>query len=413
MGKYRWRICALLFFATTINYVDRVVLGLLAPLLQSTIGFNEVQYGYIVTAFQAAYALGLLVMGPIIDRVGTKLGYALAIAIWSLSAMGHALVHSALGFGVARFALGIGESGSFPAAIKTVAEWFPKKERALATGLFNSGTNVGATLAPLVVPWVAVRLGWRYAFLMTGTFSAIWLVCWLATYRPPQEHPRISRAELEYILSDPAEPTAKVPWFQLLGFPQTWAFLLGKSLTDPIWWFYLFWLPKFLVSEHHLKLTGVALPLVVVYNCATAGSIVGGWLPAKFLAQGWTVNRARKTALLICALCVMPVVFTTHLHGLWPAVGIISLACAAHQGFSANLFTLVSDMFPRRAVASVVGIGGSGGAVGGMFIATFTGWLLQLTGSYLPVFILAGCVYALALSLIHFLAPRLQPAEIG
>ncbi len=413
MGKYRWRICALLFFATTINYVDRVVLGLLAPLLQSTFGFNEVQYGYIVTAFQAAYALGLLVMGPIIDRIGTKLGYALAIAIWSLSAMGHALVHSALGFGVARFALGIGESGSFPAAIKTVAEWFPKKERALATGLFNSGTNVGATLAPLVVPWVAVRFGWRYAFLMTGTFSAIWLVCWLATYRPPQEHPRISRAELEYILSDPAEPTAKVPWLQLLGFPQTWAFLLGKSLTDPIWWFYLFWLPKFLVSEHHLKLTGVALPLVVVYNCATAGSIVGGWLPAKFLAQGWTVNRARKTALLICALCVMPVVFTTHLHGLWPAVGIISLACAAHQGFSANLFTLASDMFPRRAVASVVGIGGSGGAVGGMFIATFTGWLLQLTGSYLPVFILAGCVYALALSLIHFLAPRLQPAEIG
>lgn len=413
MGKYRWRICALLFFATTINYVDRVVLGLLAPLLQSTFGFNEVQYGYIVTAFQAAYALGLLVMGPIIDRIGTKLGYALAIAIWSLSAMGHALVHSALGFGVARFALGIGESGSFPAAIKTVAEWFPKKERALATGLFNSGTNVGATLAPLVVPWVAVRFGWRYAFLMTGTFSAIWLVCWLATYRPPQEHPRISRAELEYILSDPAEPTAKVPWLQLLGFPQTWAFLLGKSLTDPIWWFYLFWLPKFLVSEHHLKLTGVALPLVVVYNCATAGSIVGGWLPAKFLAQGWTVNRARKTALLICALCVMPVVFTTHLHGLWPAVGIISLACAAHQGFSANLFTLASDMFPRRAVASVVGIGGSGGAVGGMFIATFTGWLLQLTGSYLPVFILAGCVYALALSLIHFLAPRLEPAEIG
>ncbi len=413
MGKYRWRICALLFFATTINYVDRVVLGLLAPLLQSTFGFNEVQYGYIVTAFQAAYALGLLVMGPIIDRIGTKLGYALAIAIWSLSAMGHALVHSALGFGVARFALGIGESGSFPAAIKTVAEWFPKKERALATGLFNSGTNVGATLAPLVVPWVAVRFGWRYAFLMTGTFSAIWLVCWLATYRPPQEHPRISRAELDYILSDPAEPTAKVPWLQLLGFPQTWAFLLGKSLTDPIWWFYLFWLPKFLVSEHHLKLTGVALPLVVVYNCATAGSIVGGWLPAKFLAQGWTVNRARKTALLICALCVMPVVFTTHLHGLWPAVGIISLACAAHQGFSANLFTLASDMFPRRAVASVVGIGGSGGAVGGMFIATFTGWLLQLTGSYLPVFILAGCVYALALSLIHFLAPRLEPAEIG
>lgn len=413
MGKYRWRICALLFFATTINYVDRAVLGLLAPLLQSTIGFNEIQYGYIVTAFQAAYALGLLGMGPVIDRIGTKLGYALAISIWSLSAMGHALVRSALGFGVARFALGLGESGSFPAAIKTVAEWFPKKERALATGLFNSGTNIGATIAPLCVPWVAANFGWQYAFLLTGMFSAIWLVCWLLVYRPPQEHPGVSKAELDYIMSDPPEPAARVPWLQLVGFPQTWAFVLGKSLTDPIWWFYLFWLPKFLVTGHHLKLTGVALPVVVVYNCATLGSIIGGLLPAKFLAKGWTVNRARKTSLLICALCVVPVVFTTYVQGLWSAVAIISLACAAHQGFSANLFTLASDMFPRRAVASVVGIGGCGGAVGGMFIATFTGWLLQLTGSYLPVFIIAGAVYALALGLIQLLAPRLQPAEIG
>ncbi|MGD0223189.1 MAG: MFS transporter [Terriglobia bacterium] len=412
MGSFRWRVCALLFFATTINYVDRQVLGLLAPLLQSNIGFNEVQYGYIVTAFQAAYALGLLAMGPIIDRIGTKLGYALSISIWSLAAMGHALVRSAFGFGAARFALGLGESGSFPAAIKTVAEWFPKKERALATGLLNCGTNVGATLAPLTVPWVAVHFGWRYAFLLTGTFSALWLVTWLVVYRSPQDHPRVTKTELAYILSDPAEPTTKISWSHLLGHRQTWAFVMGKSLTDPIWWFYLFWLAKFLVSEHHLKLTGVALPIVVIYNCATVGSIVGGWLPARFLEQGWTVNRARKISMLICSLCVIPVMMTTLVHGLWTAVAIISLACAAHQGFSANIFTLASDMFPRRAVASVVGMGGCGGAVGGMFIATFTGWLLQLTGSYLPVFIVAGSVYVVALGLVQLLAPRLQPAAI-
>ena len=413
MGNFRWRICALLFFATTINYVDRQVLGLLAPLLQSNIGFNEIQYGYIVTAFQAAYALGLLAMGPIIDRIGTKLGYALAISIWSLSAMGHALVRSAFGFGVARFALGLGESGSFPAAIKTVAEWFPKKERALATGLLNCGTNVGATVAPLTVPWVAVHYGWRYAFLLTGTFSAVWLVIWLVVYRPPQDHPRVSKTELAYILSDPPEPTTKIPWSNLLVHRQTWAFVMGKSLTDPIWWFYLFWLAKFLVSEHHLKLTGVALPIIVIYNCATVGSVVGGWLPARFVEQGWTVNRARKVSLLICSLCVIPVMMTTRVHGLWTAVVLISLACAAHQGFSANMFTLASDMFPRRAVASVVGMGGCGGAVGGMFIATFTGWLLQLTGSYLPVFIIAGSAYLVALGFVQLLAPRLQPAMIN
>jgi len=412
MRNYRWVICALLFFATTINYIDRQVLGLLAPLLQTRIGFNEVQYGYIVTAFQAAYAVGLLTMGPIIDRIGTRLGYALAISIWSLSAMGHALVRSALGFGVARFALGFGESGSFPAAIKTVAEWFPKKERALATGLLNCGTNVGATLAPLTVPWVAVHFGWRYAFLLTGTFSAIWLVIWLLVYRPPQDNPRVSKEELSYILSDPPEPNTRVSWSHLLGYRQTWAFVMGKTLTDPIWWFYLFWLAKFLVSEHHLPLTGVALPIIVIYNCATVGSIVGGWLPARFLERGWTVNRARKTSMLICSLCVIPVMITTRVHSLWTAVAIISLACAAHQGFSANIFTVASDLFPRRAVASVVGIGGCGGAVGGMFIATFTGWLLQLTGSYLPVFIIAGSVYLVALGLVQALAPELQPAAI-
>jgi MFS transporter, ACS family, aldohexuronate transporter len=412
VGRYRWTICALLFFATTINYVDRQVLGLLAPMLQTKIGWNEIQYGYIVTAFQAAYAIGLLFMGGLIDRIGTRIGYALSIAIWSLSAMAHALVRTALGFGIARFALGLGESGNFPASIKTVGEWFPKKERALATGIFNSGTNVGATVAPLVVPWIAVHLGWQFAFLFTGLFSAVWIVCWLVVYRKPQEHPRLSAAELNYIQSGPPEATTKVAWSHLLSHRQTWAFLMGKFLTDPIWWFFLFWLPKFLATDHGLSLIGLGLPLVVIYNVASVGSVFGGWLPAKFLKAGWTLNRSRKTAMLICAIAVIPIMGAAKVQNLWGAVALISLATAAHQGWSANLFTLASDLFPGRAVASVVGIGGFGGAVGGMLIATFTGFLLQLTHSYVPVFVIAGLAYLVALLVIHILIPGLQPANI-
>jgi ACS family hexuronate transporter-like MFS transporter len=412
LGRRRWMICALLFFATTINYVDRQVLGLLAPLLQSKIGWNEIQYGYIVTAFQAAYAIGLVLMGQLIDRIGTRIGYAVAISLWSLAAMAHALVRSALGFGVVRFALGLGESGNFPAAIKTIAEWFPKKERALATGIFNSGTNIGATIAPLAVPWIAVHLGWQFAFLFTGVFSAVWVVCWLVMYRKPQEHPRLSSAELKHIQSDPVEATAKIPWLQLFPHSQTWAFTVGKFLTDPIWWFFLFWLPKFLARNHGLSLTGLGLPLIVIYNSATLGSIFGGWLPARLLRLGWTVNRARKTAMLVCAVAVVPIIAAASVRNLWGAVALISLATAAHQGWSANLFTLASDMFPRRAVASVVGIGGCAGAIGGMCIATFTGFLLQLTGSYVPVFILSGSAYLTALLIIQLLAPRLEPARL-
>lgn len=411
-SRYRWTICALLFFATTINYVDRQVLGLLAPLLQSKIGWNEMQYANIITAFQAAYAIGLLMMGPFIDRIGTRIGYAVAIAIWSLSAMAHALVRTVLGFGMVRFALGFGESGNFPAGIKTVAEWFPKKERALATGIFNSGTNVGATLAPLIIPWIAVRFGWQFGFLLTGVFSAIWIVCWLTMYRKPQEHRRVSPAELAYIQSDPAEPTAKIAWSHLLPHRQTWAFLIAKFLTDPVWWFFLFWLPKYLASNHGLSLIGLGLPLVVIYNAATVGSIAGGWLPAKFLKMGWSVNRARKTSMLICAVAVVPIIAVAKVHNLWGAVALISLATAAHQGWSANLFTTASDMFPRRAVASVVGIGGFGGAVGGMGIASFTGFVLQFTGSYLPVFMIAGSAYLLALLIMHLIVPNLKPADI-
>jgi ACS family hexuronate transporter-like MFS transporter len=412
VGHRRWMICGLLFFATTINYTDRQVLGLLAPMLQTKIGWSEAQYAYIGTSFLIAYALGLLIMGGLIDRVGTRLGYAAAIAIWSLAAISHSLVGSALGFGIVRFALGFGESGNFPAAIKTVAEWFPKKERALATGIFNSGTNAGATIAPLVVPLIALRLGWQFAFLLTGAFSAIWIVCWLTLYRRPQDDPRLSQLELAHIQSDPQEPAAKMAWASLLAHRQTWTFLLGKFLTDPIWWFFLFWLPKFFSTVHGVTLLGLGLPLIVIYNSATVGSIFGGWLAARLIQAGWTVNRARKTAMLVCAIAVVPVMLASRIQSLWGAVAVISLAVAAHQGWSANLFTLVSDMFPRNAVASVVGIGSFGGAIGGALIATFTGFLLQKTHSYLPIFLIAGVAYLIALSVIQSLSPRLQPVSV-
>lgn len=413
IGRYRWTICALLFFGTTMNYVDRQILGLLAPVLEKNIGWNEVQYGYIVTAFQGAYALGLLLMGRLIDRIGTRAGYALSIGLWSVSAMAHALARTPLAFGAVRFALGFSEAGNFPAAIKTVAEWFPKRERALATGIFNSGTNVGAAVAPLFVLWIADRLGWQFAFLATGLLSAIPILFWMRIYRRPQDHPRLSEQELRYIQSDPIEPTVKIPWVRLLPHRQTWAFLIGKFLTDPIWWFFLFWLPKFLYSEHGLSLLALGPPLLVIYNAACVGSIFGGWLPARLLKAGWSVNRARKTAMLMCALAVVPIVAAVYVKGLWPAVALISLATAAHQGFSANLFTLVSDMFPQRTVASVVGIGGFGGAVGGMCIASFAGWVLQISHSYVPMFMVAASVYLLALAVIHLLAPDLRPADVN
>jgi MFS transporter, ACS family, hexuronate transporter len=412
VGRYRWRICALLFFATTINYLDRQVLGVLAPDLQQRIGWNEIEYGYIVTAFQAAYAIGLLCAGALIDRIGTRIGYALVIGIWSLAAMSHALATTALGFAIARFALGLGESGNFPAAIKTVAEWFPRRERAFATGIFNSGANVGAIVAPLTVPFIAVYWGWQAAFLFTGILSATWLVTWVLVYRPAEQHPQLTPEELAYIRSDAEEPAVRIPWSSLLEHRQTWAFVVAKFMTDPIWWFYLFWLPKFLHEKHGLTLTGLGAPLVVIYVMADIGSIGGGWIAGRFIKRGWSVNRARKSAMLICALAVVPIVLVSQVQGLWAAVALIGLATAGHQGWSANVFTLTSDMFPRRAVGSVVGIGGFGGAVGGMLIATFTGFLLQRTGSYLPVFVMAGSAYVLALAFVHALAPRLEPAAV-
>jgi ACS family hexuronate transporter-like MFS transporter len=412
IGRRRWTICAFLFFATTINYMDRQVIGILAPELQRVIGWNEIQYGHIITTFQFAYAIGLLVAGGIIDRVGTRIGYALAIGVWSVSALCHSLVNSVAGFEVVRFFLGLGESGNFPAALKAVAEWFPKKERSLAAGIFNSGSNIGAILAPLTVPWIAIHLGWRWAFVFTAFFSATWLVAWLAFYKTPRQHRALTPAELAYIESDAAEPSGRVAWSQLLPYRQTWVFTLCKFITDPVWWFLLFWLPKFLNSTHGLTLGKLGPPLVAIYVMADLGSIGGGWFSSALIRDGWPIYRARKTAMLTCAILVVPIVFAATVSSLWVAVGLIGLAAAAHQGFSANLLTFPSDMFPRRTVASVAGIGGFGGAVGGMGIATFTGYLLQWTHSYVPVFMLAGSAYLVALLVIQIMLPKLDPLTL-
>jgi len=413
MGHFRWVVCALLFFGTTVNYIDRQVLGILAPELRRVIGWNDVQYGYIVTAFSAAYALGLLLSGRLLDAIGTKLGYGAALVFWSLAAMAHALASTPFGFGAARFALGLGEAANFPAAIKSVAEWFPKKERALATGIFNAGTNVGAIVAPLVVPWLALSYSWQWAFILTGAFGFTWLVFWFWLYETPEKSHRLSKQEFDYIRSDPAEPPVKIPWLSLARYRQTWAFALGKFMTDPIWWFYLYWVPSFLHEKHGITLSQMGPPLVAIYLIADVGSIGGGWFSSWLIKHGYTINRARKTAMLTMALCVVPIVFASQVTSVWAAVALVGLAAAAHQGWSANMFTIASDMFPRRAVGSVVGFGGMAGAIGGMLIATATGWILQLTGSYFVPFVLAGCTYLVALGLIHLLVPRLDPAPIG
>ena len=414
IGQVRWTICAMLFAATTINYMDRQVIGLLKPTIQHSIGMSEVGYGYVVAAFQVAYAIGMLVMGRLIDRIGTRIGYIVVMGLWSLSAMGHALANTVLEFGIARFCLGIGESGNFPVAIKTVAEWFPQTERSLATGIFNSGTNVGAILAPIAVPWVALHYGWHAAFLITGAFSASWIVLWFFTYRKPGEHPRLTTGELKHITGGQVEAAGPAtPWIRLLGFRQTWAFVMGKFLTDPIWWFYLFWLPSYFTARFHLTLSNLWLPLFVVYNASTVGSILGGWLPAPFVRMGLAPTRARLAAMLFCACLVVPIFMANYVHTEWAAIAFFSLATAAHQGWSANLFTTVSDMFPRTEVASVTGIGGMAGAVGGTLIALLAGYILQHTHSYAPLIAIAASAYLIALVIIVMLVPGLKKVEIA
>lgn len=412
VGYVRWVICVLLLLGTTKNYMDRQVLGVLKNTLQHERGWNEIDYSNLVFVFQTTYAIGLIVVGRLIDRLGTRLGFSLAMVFWSLASIGTAFASSLFSFGIYRGALGFGESGLFPASIKTVAEWFPKKERALATGVFNAGTNAGAIVTPLVVPWITIHLGWRWAFVFIGAIGFAWLALWLLLYRKPEEHPRLSRAELEYIRSDPLEPMVRIKWSSLFSHRQTWAFVAGKFVTDPIWWFYLFWAPDFLQRRHGLSLMQIAAPIMAIYVISDVGSVAGGWLSSALIKRGASVNSGRKTAMLICALTALPVMFASRVSGVWTAVLIIGLAAAGHQGFSANLFTLPSDMFPSRAVASVVGIGGMGGAVGGMLIAKIVGYVLQWTGSYSIPFIIAGAAYLVALAVVHWCAPRLEPAKL-
>jgi ACS family hexuronate transporter-like MFS transporter len=420
IGRYRWGICALLFFAITINYVDRQIVGVLKPLLEEEFGWSENDYANIVVAFQTAYAIGLLLVGRLIDALGTRWGMTLAIGLWSVAAAAHAGASSVFHFVAARFALGLGEAGGFPGAIKAVSEWFPKRERAFATGLFNAGANVGALVTPILVPLLVLAWGWRAAFLITGASGLVLLAFWIIVYRLPREHKRIGAAELAYIESDPADPPGRVSWTVALKSRQAWAFIVGKFLTDPVWWLFLFWLPDFFARTHGLTLLpqggGIFVTfgpaLVAVYLLADVGSIGGGWLSSRLIKRGWSVNAGRKTAMLVCALCVTPVSVAAFADSLPIAVAIIGLAAAAHQGWSANLFTLTSDLFPRRAVATVVGLGGFAGAVGGMFIAKFAGWTLEATGSYIPLLLFAGVTYLVALGIIHLLVPRLEPAAL-
>jgi len=412
LGYFRWIICGLLLLGTTKNYMDRQVLGVLKTTLQHDFSWNEIQYGNLVSAFQIAYAAGMLLVGGLIDRLGTRLGYALAMIFWSLASMGTALASSLTGFRMSRYALGFGEAAVFPASIKAVAEWFPKKERALATGIFNAGTNVGAIITPLIVPWIVLRWGWQGAFVGIGAIGFVWLFIWLLIYRKPEDHRGVSKAELDYIRSDPQEPVGKTKWVRLFPLRQTWAFAMGKFLTDPVWWFYLFWVPGFLQSKHGLALTGIGIPIMAIYLISDVGSVAGGWLSSSLIKRGRSVNAARKIAMLICAVGVLPVVFAYRVESTLSAVLLIGLAAACHQGFSANLYTLTSDMFPVRAVGSVTGIGGMAGAIGGWIMAKVVGHVLQWTGSYMIPFAMAGSGYLLALIVIHGLTPRLEPARI-
>lgn len=420
---YRWAVCALLFAVTTVNYVDRQVLGILAPTLQRELHWSESQYANVVFSFTLLYALGFLAAGWWMDRVGVRKGFTVAVVAWSLAAIGHAFARTTAGFSAARAMLGLGESANFPGAVKTIAQWFPKRERALATGIFNAGTNTGAIVTPLLVPWITLTWGWRWAFVVTGSLGFLWLFAWLALYREPDGHPGVTAAELAHIRSDPPEAAVSsvrgvvanvLAWLRLLGLRQTWAFAVGKLLADPVWWFYLFWLPKFLDTRYGLKLAQLALPLIVVYLVADIGSVAGGWLSSALIARGLSVNRARKTTMLAMALLIVPTAFAPRAGSLWTAVLIVAVAAAAHQAWSANVYTLASDMFPRAAVGTVVGIGAFAGAAGGALFQILTGRILQANGSdYTPIFAVCGLAYVSAWCIIHLLAPRLAPAPIA
>ena len=429
-GNYRWVICSLIFFATTVNYLDRAVISLLKPYLTKDFHWNDGDYANVEIAFKVAYSVGLLLAGRLIDRLGTKMGYFFSTFLWSVSAVFHAFANSTLGFAVVRSALGLSEAGNFPAAIKAVAEWFPKKERAFATGIFNSGANIGAIIAPLTVPAIAIAWGWKWAFVITGAIGFIWLVLWLIFYEIPARQKRLGKAELAYINSDTTEydktdiltEAPKVSWGKLLTYRQTWAFSIGKFLTDPIWWFYLFWLPDFLESQYGLKGTAIAIPVATVYTISTFGSIYGGYLPKSLIEKGWPVFKARKTSMLIYAFAVVPIIFAQILGSInmWLAVIIIGLAASAHQAWSANIFTTVSDMFPKKTIGSVIGIGGMFGSVGSVFLSLFVQKNMfvhyraihHIEIAYYIMFFLCGSAYLLAWCIMHLMVPKMKPIDI-
>ncbi|MBN9143915.1 MAG: hexuronate transporter [Novosphingobium sp. SCN 63-17] len=411
-GRRRWVVCGLLFAATAVNYIDRQMIGVLKPTLKEELGWQESDFATIVFWFQMAYAIGYISFGRIVDVLGARLGYAVAIVIWTAGHMAHGFATGVASFAAARFGLGVGESGNFPAGIKAVADWFPQRERAFAIGLFNAGANVGAIITPLLVPALVLWFGWRSAFFITGIFGLAWLVAWWALYRHPREEAKITPGELAWIEQDPADTTEKIGWSRLITLRETWAYALAKFLIDPIWWFFLFWLPGYLFDRYHLDLKSFGLPLAAIYIISDLGSVAGGWLSSFMLKRGYSVNAARKLAMLICAFCVLPIYFAQSIESVWGAVLVIGLATAAHQAFSANVYTLPSDMFPRAAVGSVVGIGGTIGALGGMGMALFTGYILDATHSYELLFAICASAYLVALAVVHLLSPRLAPATV-
>jgi MFS transporter, ACS family, hexuronate transporter len=424
IGNYRWFIVTLLFAATTINYIDRQIFGLLKPELERVFKWTEIDYSRIVMAFTAFYALGQLFYGKLIDKIGTKLGYTISVTVWSVSAMLHALARSTLSFGVFRAMLGLGESGNYPGGVKTTAEWFPKKERALAIGILDSGSNIGACVGPVLVPWLLAAYGWQAAFLITGSLGFLWLIVWRIFYFVPKQQKRLSKAEFNYIHSDNEDaenPEKKdvVSWGQLLKLKQTWAFIAGKFFTDPIWFFFLFWLPSYFDAEFHLDLKKPSLPLIIVYAGTMIGSIGGGYLSSWLIKKGWTVSKARKTALLISAICVVPIVATRYTNDMWVVVALISLSVAANQAWSANIFAIVPDMIPKKAISSVVGLGGMAGALGSVLFPMFIGFVLDyyksignLVAGYNIIFIICGTSFLVAWIVIHLLVPRMSQATL-
>ncbi|MDR3260768.1 MAG: MFS transporter [Tannerella sp.] len=413
-GNYRWRILSLLFFATTINYIDRQVIGILKPFIAEDLAWNEADYGYIVTTFQIAYAIGLLTTGRLLDKFGTRIGYVWSIVVWSVAGMAHAVARSVFGFASARFVLGFGESGNFPAAIKAVAEWFPKKERAYAAGLFNSGSTIGAIIAPIIVSGITLSFGWQWAFIITGALGFVWIFFWLAYYRIPQKHPKISKAELQYITQDVDENNTgeNIRWVELFKYRATFAICATRFISDWVWWFFLFWIPDFLNKMHGINIKEVVLPLIVIYAVSSVGGIGGGWLSSRFIQMGKSVDFARKTTILICALVIFPVMLVSQVHNLWAAVLLIAFAAAGHQGWASNIFTIVSDIYPKNAVASMSGLAGFSGAIGGALSASFVGILLESSGSYFLIFLTASSVYIINWLIIKFCIKEIKPKEI-